>query len=143
MKLTAISIIALSLTLAGCDGGGSSTSSTSSAASSTASSATPSGSSPAASTTDPGQNWLGRWNGPEGTYLQLDVMGSGGYYVRIKDLDAERTFKGVGQDGAVHFERDGKQESIKATDGDATGMKWLAGKTKCLTVHTGEGYCRD
>ena len=30
-----------------------------------------------------------------------------------------------------------------ATDGDATGMKWLAGKARCLTVRVGEGYCRD
>ncbi|OWQ45588.1 hypothetical protein CDL60_18965 [Roseateles noduli] len=100
-------------------------------------------SSPAASTPDPAQAWIGRWNGPEGTYLQLDAAGEGRYEVRIKDLDAERKFPGVGKDGTVQFERDGKQESIKATNGDATGMKWLAGKSTCLTVHVGEGYCRD
>ena len=29
------------------------------------------------------------------------------------------------------------------TDGDATGLKYLAGKKDCLTVEPGEGYCRD
>jgi len=41
------------------------------------------------------------------------------------------------------FERDGLQESIRPTNGDETGMKWLAGKKNCLTVRPGEGYCRD
>ena len=39
--------------------------------------------------------------------------------------------------------RDGRAESIAATTGDETGMKWLAGKTNCLTIKVGEGYCRD
>ncbi len=134
MKLAAVSISLLSVVLAACDGAGTST---------TPAASPPASSTQAVSTTDPGQAWLGRWNGPEGTYLQLDATGGASYDVRIKDLDAERTFKGIGQDGAVHFERDGKKQSIKATNGDATGMKWLAGKTTCLTVHTGEGYCRD
>jgi hypothetical protein len=34
-------------------------------------------------------------------------------------------------------------ESIRATDGPATGMKWLSDKSNCLTIRSGEGYCRD
>ncbi|WP_431046409.1 hypothetical protein [Roseateles sp. L2-2] len=137
MKISALAIVALAAALGGCDR-------TERPASEPAPvSPTPVASSPAASTPDPAQAWLGRWNGPEGTYLQLDAAGEGRYEVRIKDLDAERKFEGVGKDGTVQFERDGKQESIKATNGDATGMKWLAGKSTCLTVHVGEGYCRD
>jgi len=34
-------------------------------------------------------------------------------------------------------------ESIRATDGEQTGMKWLREKANCLTVRSGEGYCRD
>ena len=34
-------------------------------------------------------------------------------------------------------------ETITATDGEATGMKWLLDKQNCLTVRSGEGYCRD
>jgi hypothetical protein len=34
-------------------------------------------------------------------------------------------------------------ETLEARNGDETGMKWLAGKTDCLTVKPGEGYCLD
>jgi hypothetical protein len=145
MKLMAASIIVLAAGLAGCDRTTPTTSEPTSptSAASAPAAATSTGPATPTATPDPAQAWLGRWNGPEGTYLQLNAADGAGYEVRIKDLDAERTFKGVAKDGAIHFERDGKQESIKATDGDATGMKWLAGKKTCLTVHPGEGYCRD
>lgn len=142
---TAASILVLAAGLAGCDRRAptpSDPASPSSVASSPAASTSTAPATPVA-TPDPAQAWAGRWNGPEGTYLQLDATGDASYDVRIKDLDAERTFKGVAKDGAIHFERDGKPESIKPTDGNATGMKWLAGKARCLTVHPGEGYCRD
>jgi hypothetical protein len=89
------------------------------------------------------QGWLGKWDGPEGTYLQLVAKPDSKYEVTIKNLDGERIFQGVGGEAQVHFERDGRQEVIKATDGAGTGMKWLADKTKCLTVRPGEGYCRE
>ena len=86
--------------------------------------------------------WVGRWNGPEGTYLA--IAGSGGVYeITIKDLDAARTFSGSAAGGRIEFRRDGVMEQIAATNGDATGMKWLAGKATCLTIKLGEGYCRD
>ena len=86
--------------------------------------------------------WAGRWNGPEGTYLA--IAGSGGVYeITIKDLDAARTFSGSAAGSLIEFRRDGVTEQIEATNGDATGMKWLAGKTSCLTIKLGEGYCRD
>ena len=86
--------------------------------------------------------WVGRWNGPEGTYLDL-AGANGAYEVTIKDLDAARTFTGTATGERVEFHRDGVTESIRATNGDATGMKWLAGKVNCLTIKPGEGYCRD
>jgi hypothetical protein len=86
--------------------------------------------------------WVGRWNGPEGTYLE--VAGAGGVYeITVKDLDAARTFRGVAAGDRIELERDGATESLRATDGDETGMKWLAGKTNCLTIKPGEGFCRD
>lgn len=86
--------------------------------------------------------WLGQWNGPEGTYLRLSG-GEGKYDVAIRNLDGERVFKGEAAGDVVRFERDGTAESIRATDGAATGMKWLADKKDCLTIKSGEGYCRD
>jgi hypothetical protein len=93
---------------------------------------------PAAATDD----WVGRWNGPEGTYLTI-AGANGTYEITIKDLDAARTFAGAAAGGRIEFRRDGVRESIAATDGDATGMKWLAGKAQCLTIKAGEGFCRD
>ena len=86
--------------------------------------------------------WIGRWSGPEGTYLEIERAG-GGYDVTIKDLDAARTFIGHEVYDRIEFRRDGVTESIAATNGDETGMKWLAGKKNCLTIKLGEGYCRD
>jgi hypothetical protein len=86
--------------------------------------------------------WLGRWNGPEGTFLLLE-RGDDGYMVTVQNLDGPRVFRGVVAGEQIQFERDGVAEVIRATDGAATGMKWLADKTNCLTVRYGEGYCRD
>ena len=86
--------------------------------------------------------WIGRWNGPEGTYLEVARAG-GAYEVTIKDLDAARTFIAHAADDRIEFRRDGVMESLEATNGDGTGLKWLAGKTTCLAVKLGEGYCRD
>ncbi len=86
--------------------------------------------------------WLGQWNGPEGTFLKLEG-GKGKYQVTIQNLDGPRTFSGRAADDEIQVERDGVKETIRATNGVETGMKWLAGKTDCLTIKAGEGYCRD
>ena len=87
-------------------------------------------------------NWLGKWNGPEGTFLQMDGK-NGQYTLTIQNLDGARSFKAYASNHLVIFERDGVKESIRATNGIETGMKWLSEKTDCLTVRMGEGYCRD
>jgi hypothetical protein len=85
---------------------------------------------------------LGQWNGPEGTYL-LIAGNSGKYALTIRNLDGPRTFEGTGVGDTIVFTRDGKQQTVRASDGAATGMKWLADKKNCVTIDTGEGYCRD
>lgn len=95
-----------------------------------------------AAASDALMGWVGQWDGPEGTYLRLAAKPDSKYDVTIKNLDGARTFPGTGDAHHVYFERDGKQETITATDGAATGMKWLADKSTCLTVKAGEGYCR-
>lgn len=86
--------------------------------------------------------WLGEWRGPEGTLLTL-AGGQGGYRVTVRDLDGPRSFDGSAVADGIAFERDGVIETIRATDGPGTGMKWLAGKRDCLVVRPGEGFCRD
>ena len=86
--------------------------------------------------------WLGQWNGPEGTFIQL-AGGGGKYEVTVRNLDGPRTFPGTAAGDRIEFERDGVKESLRATNGAETGMKWLSEKSNCLTVRSGEGYCRD
>ncbi len=85
---------------------------------------------------------LGRWKGPEGTFLLLEGEG-GKYVVTIQNLDGPRTFDGKGAGNAITFVRDGKNMAIRPTNGAGTGMKWLAGRKDCVVIDTGEGFCRD
>jgi len=96
---------------------------------------------PAAPPASP-REWQGRWLGPEGTWLEIARSGDD-YTVTIMNLDAARRFAAVANAEGLAFERDGVRETLRATDGDGTGMKWLAGKTTCLVVRPGEGFCRD
>jgi hypothetical protein len=86
--------------------------------------------------------WLGKWNGPEGTSLLLEG-GRGKYQITIQDLDGPRTYQGTAVGAQIQFDRNGETESIRATSGTETGMKWLSDKSDCLTIRPGEGYCRD
>lgn len=86
--------------------------------------------------------WIGQWNGPEGTFVRI-TGGRGHYDVTIQNLDGPRTFVGTTVGDTIEFERDGKREALRASHGEQTGMKWLAGKKDCLMVRAGEGYCRD
>lgn len=96
----------------------------------------------AAKPRDSRTEWLGKWIGPEGTFLQLSSQ-KGGYRIVIQSLDARRSFMGtaMGQD-RIQFRRDGKTRQIRAGNGRDTGMKWLSEKQNCLIVEVGEGYCR-
>ena len=85
---------------------------------------------------------LGRWNGPEGTFLLLEGEG-GKYVVTVQNLDGPRTFDGKEEGGKITFLRDGKMTTIQPTNGAGTGMKWLAGRKDCIVIAPGEGYCRD
>ena len=86
--------------------------------------------------------WLGKWSGPEGTFLQL-AGSNGKYEVTIQNLDGRRTFQGQAAGNRIEFERNGVKEFLRATNGAETGMKWLSEKSNCLTVRAGEGYCRE
>jgi hypothetical protein len=94
---------------------------------------------PATSATD---KWLGKWIGPEGTYLVLS-KNAGNYVVLINSLDGPATYEGTAAGEGIEFQRNGKTETIHAGDGKDTGMKWLRDKTNCLIVKAAEGYCRD
>lgn len=89
-------------------------------------------------------DYLGRWTGVEGMYLVVAPKPGGGVTLEMQwDLDNKGTFDGSVTAEGLRFMRNGTAESAVHTDGDATGLKYLAGKQDCLTVKPGEGYCRD
>ena len=89
-------------------------------------------------------DYLGRWTGVEGMYLVVAAKPGGGVTLDMQwDLDHKGSFDGSVTAEGLRFMRNGVAESAVHTDGDATGLKYLAGKRDCLTVKPGEGYCRD
>ena len=89
-------------------------------------------------------DYLGRWTGVEGMYLVVASKPGGGVTLDMQwDLDNKGTFDGSVTAEGLRFERNGVAESAVHTNGDATGLKNLAGKQHCLTVKAGEGYCKD
>lgn len=91
--------------------------------------------------------WVGRWRGVEGLNLVIEKdrkKGAGHYILRNTwSLDDKGVFEGVADGRSIRFERPDGDQMLRHTDGEATGLKWLAGKADCLTVRDGEGYCRD
>lgn len=88
-------------------------------------------------------DYLGKWIGVEGMFLDVTKREGGGVTLEMQwDLDNRGTFPGSVTAEGLRFQRNGKDEILVPSDGDATGLKWLAGKRDCLTVRAGEGYCR-
>ena len=89
-------------------------------------------------------DYLGRWIGVEGMYLDVAAKPGGGLTLDMQwDLDHHGRFDGSVTAEGLRFMRDGIAESALHTNGDATGLKYLEDKKDCLTVKPGEGYCRD
>jgi hypothetical protein len=89
-------------------------------------------------------DYLGRWTGVEGMYLVVASRPGGGVSLEMQwDLDRKGTFDGSVTAEGLRFVREGVAETAVHSNGDATGLKYLAGKQDCLTVKPGEGYCRD
>ncbi|MDJ0278235.1 hypothetical protein QLH51_15660 [Sphingomonas sp. 2R-10] len=89
-------------------------------------------------------HYLGRWVGVEGMVLNVTAPAQGEVLLDMQyDLDNKGQFAGTITPEGIRFERGGETLVLRPGDGDATGLKWLAGKKDCLTVKPGEGYCRD
>ncbi|WP_408021511.1 hypothetical protein [Sphingobium cupriresistens] len=95
----------------------------------------------------PTDDWVGRWIGPEGLFLDIQPSPDGkpGHYALTNkdNLDRQGDYSGIAEGATIRFVRDGKDMAIRPGDGDETGFKYLAGKQDCLIVIAGqEGYCR-
>jgi hypothetical protein len=96
----------------------------------------------------PVDQWLGRWDGPEGLFLNIARHPGGLPRVQltIKDnLDTTGTrYLGHVDGRTIRFTRGGAEQTIQVGTGPETGFKWLADKADCLIIVPGkEGYCRD
>lgn len=88
--------------------------------------------------------WIGDWTGVEGAMLKISAGDAPGVYaINEITLDGPISFAGVNDGATIRFERNGVQETIRAGSGDDTGLKYLAGKTNCLVIKSGEGFCRE
>ncbi|MBW6524792.1 hypothetical protein KZ810_14925 [Sphingomonas sp. RHCKR47] len=98
---------------------------------------------PGASAGQGDRDYAGRWIGVEGTYLNVTPTGPGTASLEMQyDLDNKGTYPATVTPAGLRFTRKGKTLVLRPSDGNATGLKWLAGKKDCLTVTSGEGYCR-
>ncbi|WP_426149443.1 hypothetical protein [Pseudomonas sp. DC3000-4b1] len=93
--------------------------------------------------------WLGKWTGVEGLNLTISAdpaSGPGHYILHMQyglDTAQAGTFKGQASPEGIVFNREDGPHALRAGDGQATGLKWLADKKTCLIVQPGEGYCRS
>lgn len=90
--------------------------------------------------------FAGLYTGPEGTYLAIEELDDGTFYLEMRwglDENMLGNFDGAPVEAGIQFSRGGEKLVLKPVSGDATGMKWLAGKSNCLMVQEGEGYCKD
>jgi len=92
-------------------------------------------------------SWVGKWIGVEGMVLTIAKGDEPGRY-RIEnswsvDEGDTGTFDGRASANGIVFRRGEARVELVAGNGDATGLKWLAGKTDCLIAGPAEGYCRD
>lgn len=92
-------------------------------------------------------SWIGKWVGVEGLVLEIAKGDAPGRY-RITntwsvDAGDTGTFDGRASARGIVFRRGEERVRLVAGDGEATGLKWLAGKKDCLIAAPGEGYCRD
>ena len=86
--------------------------------------------------------WMGKWIGPEGTYLILAKRDDKKYDVNIQSLDYLINYAGHVEGDHIEFRRNKKMEKITAGVGTETGMKWLQDKKNCLIIQQGEAFCR-
>jgi hypothetical protein len=89
--------------------------------------------------------WLGRWDGPEGLFLEI-TAGPVPNSLRLRNMDTlDRTadYEGVLVDEGFQFQRDGRTLTVRRGAGADTGFSALRSRTNCLIVRPGEeGYCR-
>jgi len=97
------------------------------------------------------QQLIGRWNGPEGTYISVTEKKTADgkqqsprkFEIEIANLDGPKKYEGTAKGKEIEFTRNGKTETVKAATGAETGMKGYEKETNCVVVSKGsEGFCK-
>ncbi len=89
-------------------------------------------------------SWAGKWTGVEGMYLVIRPTVDQRYSLDMQyDLDNKVTVEGRDSEHGLQFTRNGEKLSLTRAAGKDIGLKYLDGKTQCLMVKPGEGYCRN
>jgi hypothetical protein len=87
--------------------------------------------------------WIGKWIGVEGNTLTIEETGVKGAYAIVEGtLDGEKRYGGKAEGDHIALIDAGASGAIRAGTGDETGLKYLAGKTNCLIIDSGRGFCR-
>jgi hypothetical protein len=87
--------------------------------------------------------WLGKWIGVEGNTLTIEATGvKGAYAITEGTLDGVKRYGGKAEGDRIALVDAGASGAIRAATGDETGLKYLAGKTNCLVIESGRGFCR-
>ena len=93
------------------------------------------------------ESWIGDWKGVDGLALTIardPVRGPNHYLLTDRYArDGKGVFAGTAKGDTLVFTRPDGRQTLRATDGAATGIARLATGKDCLTVGPGEAYCRD
>ena len=77
-------------------------------------------------------------------FIDITPTSPGNYDIEMLGDDMENIIRvnGVDSGGVIAFQRNGVRFTLRPSNGDQIGLKWLDGKKNCLMVQDGEGYCR-
>lgn len=84
-----------------------------------------------------GVEYVGRWNGPEGTFLVVTDPPRGGMTLTFVVNGEDRQYSGSVTADGLRFMRDGTAETAILVPGSD------AEKRACLSLREGESYCRS
>ncbi len=89
----------------------------------------------------PADRLVGRWTGPEGTFVDVTPAGDA-YRLVIRSLDSLSAYTGEATGEGIAFTRAGVPCRLDPRTGRETGLTGLLDEETCVVVAPGEGYCR-
>lgn len=89
-------------------------------------------------------DWAGKWVGVEGMFVEITPDKPDTYTIRIQpDLDTLAMVTGRDGPNGIDYPWQGATKTLRAGKGSDAELRYLDGKSDCLIVETGVGFCRD